>query len=496
MGHSLDIRPIIIDDSGDMSTLNTDLLQKEVPMVPAQTTHKSWLSRLGNALWSVVFGLFVVIPFAISFLWVNERRAAQLDTLLRVGAAEAETIEALETDLSNYDGTLVHLDSEIARGLQPIQDKRFPDVKMESGCIKLKSSVEVFHWVEEVEEETEKDSLGGGETTTKTYKYKKQWCSSLQDSTEFHEKKGHKNTVKVKGLKAGEQVEANSLVKYGEPYHLQQDLVEQLNNFQDAEKLVGSTLHFEDHTLARSADSWYYSGDSDEPVIGDFRASVEYVLDGPASILALQLQDENGDRTFGPYRTISRGICGSATDNELRYRRISAAKKDMDEIYNETKCLDFGPFAYLCCCCNLIALGFSALAPPQIYSMWPGKMDKAECFGSEREDAAMLKWGLRLAGGLALWLGFSMLFKPLEVLVDIIPFLGPYLGTGLSYLIYFFTFLLTLAVASLVVSVAYLVYRPLIGALYLGLSLGVFFLIQSFFGQEAGPAPTSVPAMM
>jgi len=230
------------------------------------------------------------------------------------------------------------------------------------------------------------------------------------------------------------------------------------------------------------------------PVIGDFRASVEYVLDGPASILALQLQDENGDRTFGPYRTISRGICGSATDNELRYRRISAAKKDMDEIYNETKCLDFGPFAYLCCFCNLVALFFSALAPPQIYSMWPGKMDKGECFGSEREDAAMLKWGLRLAGWLALWIGFSMLFKPLEVLLDIIPFLGPYLGTGLSYLIYFFTFLLTLAIASLVTSVAYLIYRPLIGLLYLGLSLGVFFLIQ-FFSQDVGPAPTPVQAM-
>merc|ERR1712060_598722 len=93
------------------------------------------MGRLGNAFWSVLLGLFVVIPFSVSFLWVNERRAAQLDTLIRVGATEAETIEALE-----------------------------------------------------------KDCLGGGETTTKTYSYKKQWCSSLQDSTKFHEKKGHKNT--------------------------------------------------------------------------------------------------------------------------------------------------------------------------------------------------------------------------------------------------------------------------------------------------------------
>jgi len=485
--HSLALKPII-HGSSDASTSSTDLLQRQVPVVPAQTTNKSWLSRLGNALWSVVFGLFFVIPFSISFLWLNERRAAQLDVLLKEGAAEAETVETLETDLSDYDGTLVHLNSDIARGIKPIQDERFPDVKMESGCIRLKSSVEVFQWVEEEEEKTDKNSLGGGETTTKTYTYKRQWCSSVQDSSEFHEKKGHTNMVKVEGLQAGEKVQANGLVKYGEPYHMQQDLVEQLNHFQDAEKLVGSTLHFGDHTFTRSVDSWYYSGDSGTPRIGDFRASVDYVLDGPASILALQLQDENGDRTFGPYRTISRGICGNASDTELKERRTSAAKKDIDELFNETKCLDCSPFAYLCCCCNFVALIFSAFAPPQIYSVWHGKMDKVECLDSEKEDAELMKWGLRLAGWLALWLGFSMLFKPLEVLVDIIPFLGPYLGTGLAYLIYFFTFLLTLAIASLVTSVAYLLYRPLIGLMYLGLTLGVFFLIQ-FIGQEEGSAP-------
>merc|ERR1711879_640132 len=122
---------------------------------------------------------------------------------------------------------------------------------------------------------------------------------------------------------------------------------------------------------------------------------------------------------------------------------------DIDELFNETKCLDCGPFAYLCCCCNFVALIFSAFAPPQIYSVWHGKMEKVECLDSEKEDAELMKWGLRLAGWLALWLGFSMLFKPLEVLLDIIPFLG---------------------------------------LMYLGLTLGVFFLIQ-FIGQEDGSAP-------
>merc|ERR1719291_1003539 len=80
------------------------------------------------------------------------------------------------------------------------------------------------------------------------------------------------------------------------------------------------------------------------------------------------------------------------------------------------------------------------------------------------------KWGLRLLAWILLWVGFNMLFAPLEVIADIIPFLGPYLGSGISAILTFITFLYTMAIATFIVSCAYLIYHPKIGVLYIGLT--------------------------
>merc|ERR1740121_3148660 len=295
--------------------------------------------------------------------------------------------------------------------------------------------------------------------------------------------------VKVDGLEPGLKEAMNGLVKYGEAYRLKPDLAQQLTNFQDAEQLVGSSLQFQSYTFDRDASGWYcYPAKHGQPEIGDFRVRVEYVLDGPASVLALQMVDKTGNRTFGPYRTVPRPLCGSVDSDELKRRRTAAATKEADEIYHEEKCWDFGPFCCLCACCNLVTACLSAAMPPQIYSIWPGQMSKVGCFDSERMFAAGKKWGIRLLSWLFLWIGFTMLFEPLSVIVDIITFLGPYLGSGLSWVIGLFTFLLTIAIATLLVSIAYLIYRPLIGIVYLTMTVGVFAAIH-IFSQQAPTAP-------
>lgn len=463
---------------------------------PSEATHQSWFERLGSAAWCVLLGLFIVIPLSVATLWVNERRAAQLETLLALGEAEAETIRTKGVDLSLYDGTLVHLSSESVKGLEPLRDARFLSVQMPIGCIKIRTTVEVYQWQEEQKQVTTKNKVGGGTTTIQTYDYHKAWCSSYVDSSCFEESHLHQNRHKVNKLEPGTQTTVSGLVKYGEPYRLQSDLVRQLNNFQDAEKLVGSTLQFQSYVFTRQDDGRYhYPGNRtmSEPDIGDCRAKVEYVLDGPASILALQLADKSGNRTFGPYRTVSRGLCARRAEEELKQRRMAAAEKEPDDIYKEDKCLDFGPFCCLCACCNLITFCFATALPPQIYTVWPSERTKAECFDSERAWAGVKQWSVRLLAWLCLWIGFNMLFEPLSVLLDIVPFLGPYLGSGVSWMIGAFTLLITMALASLIVSIAYLTYRPLIGVLYLAATFGVVLFIHAL-GQygSAQPIPVAV----
>jgi len=277
------------------------------------------------------------------------------------------------------------------------------------------------------------------------------------------------------------------MVKYGKQHRLSEDMVQMLNNFGSASKLVGPELKpggsgaVESYTFKQpGGDGWYQCPlRSSEPEIGDCRVKVEYVTDGPATILALQMKDkQNGaDHTFGPYRSVPRGCCGGLPDSELKKLRLAAAKKNADELCKEEKC--GGPFSCLCLCCNGVTWIFSRIQSPmfslvpQIYSAWPSHMSKKQCFDSETTSGALAKWGLRFLGWLLLWTGFCMLFKPIEVLLDIIPFLGPYLGSGVTWALGVLSFILTLVIATLIVSCAYLVYHPLVGLLYMALTAGI-----------------------
>eukprot|EP00928_Gymnodinium_smaydae_P092057 TRINITY_DN75837_c0_g1_i1.p1 TRINITY_DN75837_c0_g1~~TRINITY_DN75837_c0_g1_i1.p1 ORF type:complete len:536 (+),score=60.98 TRINITY_DN75837_c0_g1_i1:47-1654(+) len=461
---------------------NATLLLKEKQHPVDEASHTTWFERMGNAAWSVVVGLLFVIPFSISLLWVNEQRSARLESVILMGESEAESIRATPENLSIYDGTLIHLNNEWAMGLESIQDARFPGVRMARGCIKLLSVVEVYQWCERVSEEKTKNSVGGGESRTKTYSYNKAWSRQVIDSSSFRHSSGHKNVISLQELPPGVREIVNGTVKYGDHYRLPRNMVNQLNNFQNASSLMGDKLKFGRYAFYLRPDGWYYrlATPDSKPEIGDFRAKIEVVLDGPASILALQVQDfqHDGGRTFSPYRRVSRGCCRRVTEDELKRARIAAARKDTDALFEEGRCCNFFPFTCLCFFCNFIlhcfthSRGLSLV--PQIYGAWPGKRDMKQCFDSLKSTGVMAKWGFRMLGWLLLWTGFCMTLAPLEVMLDVVPFLGPYLGSGLSWALALLTMMFTAFLATCIVSVAYLIYHPVLGLLYTFMTLVVF----------------------
>lgn len=475
--------------------LHTELLQKEDQTPTSTTTHKSWFERLGDAFTSVLAGLFLVIPFSVALLWVNEKRNAQLESLISLAQGDAEEITTTQKDLADYPGALVHLSGDDVKGLESVEDDRFPQAKYPSGCIKLHSVIEVFQWEEQEHTEKKKDTVGGGETTVTTYSYSKKWVTRSIDSSNFKDKTkfpGPHNCVNVKGLdnsNLGIKEKVNPTVKYGEPYWLKEDLVMQLSNYKNANEDIGKELKFSTTTFQYTGEYYQFPVNS-EPEIGDVRVKIQCVKDGPATILALQEKDKNhaDGYTFGPYRAVSRGCCG-ISDDELKKRRLDAAKMTADDLYEQDKCWDFGPFCCLCGCCNLVTWLFTHMQnltvggisgsttfslTPQIYSIWGEVMTKKACIEAEKGRATAKKWIIRLIGWFLLWTGFTMLFKPLEVFADIIPFVGPYLGTGISWVVGFLTFLLTVALSTLIVSCAYLIYNPLIGIMYAAFTVLVY----------------------
>jgi len=438
---------------------------------PAQTAqYKNWFSRLGDSISSVLLGLFIMIPFSMAFLYENEQRNARQESLFVLGAKEVQAVTSPE--IAKEDGVLVHMDSADAKGLDPMTDQRFSAMNMDKGCLRMRSSAEAYQWEETEKKETKKDRVGGGETTYTTYEHSMGWHDTVKDSNSFREKNGHENHISVPGLELGTKMIDNTTVKYGDHHYLPEDLVRQLGNWQDASELVGASLSHQNAKLHKIKDYYYCGSNPDSPQVGDVRVKLGFVRDGPATVLALQAEDpkHQGSSTFLPYRMVSRGLCGGVSGEELGQRLVVQGRKDGHELYDEDKC-DSGILCCLCACCNLVSCCFANLAPPQIFAAFPGKVSKEQAFENVKGVGMAMKWGFRLLGWLLLYAGTYMLFQPLLVVLDIIPFLGPYISEGVSWVVGLVVFLFTAILAMLVVSVAYLRFHPLMGFLYLAVAV-------------------------
>jgi hypothetical protein len=145
----------------------------------------------------------------------------------------------------------------------------------------------------------------------------------------------------------------------------------------------------------------YIGTNSAAPQIGDQRISFRVIGETPVSLVARQVRN-----TFEPYRT------KSGTTMEL---------------------LQVGTFS------------------------------ADEMFAHAKDMNSLMTWGLRVLGWFSMFLGFVLIFQPLVVLVDVLPFLGRLAGMGTGLL----AFLLATPGTLLIVALAWIYFRPLLGLLLL-----------------------------
>lgn len=97
----------------------------------------------------------------------------------------------------------------------------------------------------------------------------------------------------------------------------------------------------------------------------------------------------------------------------------------------------------------------------------PGEQSAAAMFKRAERDNMILTWIIRLGGVLAMWLGAFLVLRPLVVVADVVPLIGSVIGAGAGLVALAFT----MVVAGLVVALAWLWYRPLVGIVVLALGL-------------------------
>lgn len=359
-------------------------------MTTTETTSTSWFSRLGNSLKNIVLGIVFVVGTVMLLFW-NEGRAVKTEQGLKEGLSSVISISPDKKDAKN-EGKLIHF-TGMALAPNTLTDEEFAITKE---ALKMKRTVEVYQWSEEVKSKTV-EKLGGGTETTTTYTYTKKWSDSIIDSANFKESELHQNPTSkliadkewmAEGVTVGTfniSKDMLSALNGYQPFSLSQEMVNLQSTTMSAQlQLVGGTIY-------------YQTKDAAIPEIGNTRITYEVVTPQDISVIYKQ----EGD-SLVPYQTKNGSI---------------------------------------------------------ISMIQTGKATAEEMFKNAQESNKTVTWILRVVGILFMFIGFQMIFSVLQVIGSVVPFIGRIIGMGTGLV----AGILTIILASIVIAIAWIFYRPIIG---------------------------------
>lgn len=323
------------------------------------------------------------------------------------------------------DGKLVHLSGQ-ADTEETIED---PDFKVSQKALKIVRMVEMYQWVEKKSEKTEK-KVGGGTKKTTTYSYDKQWDSDLNNSSNFKQPDGHQNPGQMAFQR---RTSVPSVIRVG-ARTLGDSQVSSISGGEmlamgeeDQRKLPRAL-----RTRTRSAEGMFYIGaqgppEPQSPAVGDLRVSFKIIRPQPVSIIAAQ-----AGNSFAAYQTQA----GDKLD------MLSMGTRSADEMFSDAETAN-----------------------------------------------TIMTWVLRFVGWFLMFLGIVMVFRPFEVMADIIPFVGNLVGTGIA----FFAAVLASFLSLITIAIAWIRFRPVVGLLLLAGAVGLMVMGKKMSAKPAGAAPPPVP---
>ena len=364
-----------------------------MPDVVTKVTKQGWFSRLGGSIKGIFIGILL---FLVSFgvLFWNEGR---YDFSKMAKDAIPISSEQLNTDAA-MNGKLVSVAGKLTTGEQ-LGDGLY----LQPGdYISLVRNVEVYAWVENSSSESE-TNLGGSETTTTTYTYSKEWVNDAADHSTFEEPGGHENEdksipdadFKVNSAKVG--VYDLNIAQLSLPGPQTLSLSKEMLTFEmpDVEARMPDDMVFSD----------FFDDEEDTTVDLESKLRLEgtmYIFSGTGTLADPQI----GDMRIS-YQVVPNNIEGTLFGKLDGSKITSYADKDNNKLYRF----------------------FSGSADDAVVTL--------------HGEFKMALWLFRILGFLMMWIGLSMIFAPIGVLADVIPFLGSISRSALKFATFVISFILS-----------------------------------------------------
>lgn len=279
-----------------------------------------------------------------------------------------------------------------------------PDFGVSVPAIRLRRVVEMYQWDEDEKSET-RNKLGGGTETVKTYSYNKVWSDDLIDSGSFKKPEGHQNPSSMP-FESGEWTA--QAVTLG-AYRLSDSQVARLDKTEPV--AIDPSAKLPEAVAAKvkpvaGQNLFYAGGDPASPGVGDTRISFKVVRPATVSVVARQVGN-----TFEAYLAKAGG----------RVDLLEYGQKSADSMFQAAQAAN-----------------------------------------------TTLTWILRAGGFLIMFLGVTLMFKPIAVFGDVVPIVGTLLGAGLAI----FAGAVAAALSLITIAISWLAFRPLVGIALLLLAGG------------------------
>lgn len=412
-------------------------------MAVTETMHVSWFERLGSVFKGIIIG-FILIAVGIGLLFWNEGRTIKRYKDLKEGESNV-VLSSSDLVHAENEGKLVYMTGK-ATTEETLTDDEF---NVSVNAIKLARDVQMYQWYEESDSHTQRN-LGGSEETVTTYTYKKDWYGQVVDSTSFKES-GHDNPS---SMAYTSNAWTASNVTLG-AYRMSSSLVGKMNSFsQFPIKAEPASPAPAAPTAPEAAPAVPAANPAapavpttpvDAPVsqpVGADAATATSEPAIPAPTDPAKASEQNDRKVYQNGYYIGKDPAKPEIgDLKISFRVVVPMEVS---IVSQQQGDTFVPYQAKNGTVELLDSGIVSCQ---------------QMFAQAQSQNKFMAWILRAIGFILILVGFNMIFAPLKVLADVIPFLGSLVGMGTGFV----SFILAGSVSLITISIGWLSYRPFIG---------------------------------
>ena len=386
-------------------------------MAYTETTSTSYGQRLAGSAKGMIGGLLMFI-IGTCLLWWNEGRTVRTAKAIGDAASHVESVADVSRVDASLNGKLIHA-SAFADTKDTLTDDMFG---VRERAIRIDRKVEYYQWVENAQTK-EREKIGGGKETTTTYTYEKKWVDKPVNSAEFKDPQ-YQSANKV----LSEVEERNEMAQH---------------------------VTFGAYTLP---ELFVASISGSEPVEVRMTEEQRFTWNERLHMLRPKVNTETS-LVHTSANTVYLGLSPNSPQvGDVRVTFTKVPPADISLIAQ----VDGSTFK-----------AYRAKNGQSFSRVQMGTVSADEMIEQARSENNMLTWVLRLVGVLLIVIGLKGMFGLLPMLFKVLPFLGSIVDAGVGLVSWIFG----LAWSLIIIAIAWLVFRPIIGISLLVLAIaGIVFL--------------------